>query len=88
MESSKTTFSNQCYILGELWLNYRDDEEFKDFISYNDIGLPLAYFLDSNIVQATPVAEKFVEETFTLLVKALELEEDTGFESLEDMLGL
>ena len=87
MESSKTTFSSQCAILGELWLNYRDDEEFKDFVDYNDLGLPLAYAIDAKIVDPTPIAEKFVEESFNLLLAALEIE-DEGFEDLNEVLGL
>lgn len=80
-----TTFSNKCYILGELWLSYRDDEQFKDFIDYNDIGLPLAYMLDSKIVEPTEIAEQFINETFDLFLNALEIE-DTGFDNLDDIL--
>lgn len=80
-----TTFSNKCYILGELWLSYRDDEQFKDFIDYNDIGLPLAYMLDSKIVEPTEIAEQFINETFDLFLNALEIE-DTGFDNLDDVL--
>ena len=82
-----TTFSNKCYILGELWLSYRDDEQFKDFIDYNDIGLPLAYMLDSKIVEPNEIAEQFINETFDLFLNALEIE-DTGFDNLDDVLGL
>lgn len=80
-----TTFSNKCYILGELWLSYRDDEQFQDFIDYNDIGLPLAYMLDSKIVEPTEIAEQFINETFDLFLNALEIE-DTGFDNLDDIL--
>lgn len=79
-----TPFSNKTLILADLWLNYRDDENFKDFIEYNDIGLPLSYLLANDIVKTTPVADKFVEETFDLLLSGLELE-DTGFELLDDV---
>ncbi len=80
-----TTFSNKTLILADLWLNYRDDEEFQDFTAYNDLGLPLSYMLANNIVEPTPVAEKFVNETFDLLLSGLGLE-DTGFELLDDLL--
>lgn len=82
----QTSFGNKCEILGDLWLNYREDEEFKDFIEYNDIGLPLAYIIANHIVQTTPVAEKFVNETFDLLLSGMGVE-DTGFESLDDLFG-
>lgn len=83
---AETTFKTKCAILAEIWLNYRDDEEFQDFCEYNDLGLPLAYALDSNIVEATETAKAFVEETFELLLAGLDIEKDTGFESLEDLL--
>jgi hypothetical protein len=27
-------------ILADLWINYKYDDEFEDFIEYNDLGLP------------------------------------------------
>lgn len=82
-----TTFSNKTLILADLWLNYRDDEEFKDFTEYNDLGLPLSYAIANKVVESTPVAEKFVNETFDLLLAGLGIE-DTGFELLDDLLDL
>jgi hypothetical protein len=62
----ETTLDNKLSILSELWLDYRDDEEFTDFIEYNDLGLPLAYAISTKIVEVTPSAEKF---TLKLLAK-------------------
>ncbi len=81
---STTTIENKEIILAELWMNYRDDSNFKDFISYSDLGLPLAYALSTSIVQRTEYSNKFIEETFDLLLAGLEVE-DTGFESLDDI---
>ena len=81
-----TKFKDKCGILSEIWLNYRSDAEFIDFIEYNDLGLPLAYALDAGIVKKTDRAKGFVNETFDLLLASLGVEEDTGFESLEDVL--
>lgn len=79
-----TTQENKAEILAELWLNYRDDQNFEDFIAYNDLGLPLAYLLSTNIVKSTEMADKFIDETFELLLASLEVE-DTGFETLDDI---
>lgn len=79
-----TTFENKCAILADLWINYRYDEQFTEFIAMNDLGLPLAYLLDTEIVAKTDVASSFVEETFSLLIDSLGIE-DTGFESLDDL---
>jgi hypothetical protein len=43
-----TDFSSVCDILGELYANYKEDNEFKDFIDFNDLGLPLAYLTREN----------------------------------------
>ena len=88
-ENNKTTLENKSNILGDLWLSYRDDEEWADFIEFSDIGLPLSYMVSNNIVSIdslTPQAEAFINETFELLLRGLEIEEDTGFELLEDLL--
>ena len=81
-----TEFMAKAEILSDLWMNYRDDEAFTDFIEYNDLGLPLAYALTSSMVTLKPVAEELINETFDLLIEALEVE-DTGFESLDELLG-
>ena len=83
----ETTFDNKVAILAELWLDYRDDEEFTDFIEYNDLGLPLAYAINTEIVATSAKAEMFIDETFELLLSGLGMV-DEGFDSLEDILGV
>jgi hypothetical protein len=85
--SEPTTFQDKASILADLWLNYRQDAEFADFIEYNDIGLPLAYAISNEIVKTTDVATRFIEETFDLLLDGLDLDSDTGFENLDDLLA-
>jgi hypothetical protein len=67
-------------------MDYRTDEEFQDFIEYNDLGLPLAYAVASQLVEILPIAESYIDETFHLLLTSLDLT-DTGFDSLEEVLG-
>jgi hypothetical protein len=81
---SATTQENKAEILGEFWLNHKDDTNFEEFISYNDLGLPLAYAISMNIIKATELSDKLVNETFTLLLASFEVE-DEGFENLEDI---
>lgn len=82
----KTTFENKCYILQELWMEYRGDENFLDFIEFNDIGLPLAFMIDSKIiVDLTPEARNYIDSTFEYLLELFELK-DTGYEELEEMI--
>lgn len=81
-------FSNQCAILADLWMNYRDDEQFQDFIDYNDIGLPLAYFVASDLVKPMALAEQYIGETFNLLCAALHLPLDGEYDTLQTMFVL
>lgn len=66
-------------------MDYRTDEEFQDFIEYNDLGLPLAYAVASDLIEILPIAESYIDETFDLLITSLGLT-DTGFDSLEQIL--
>lgn len=85
MSQDKTTFENKCNILSDLWMQYRFDKQFEDFVSYNDIGLPLGFLVSEELVKPTPQAKAMLEETFELLLAALG-REDTGFESLDDVM--
>ena len=80
-----TNFSSQAGILADLWINFRGEEQFSDFIEYNDIGLPLAYYIHTDLVTPTDQAKMFVEETFNLLCAALGLDVDGEYESLNEM---
>ena len=43
MSDTGTAYEAQCDILADLWVEYKSEPEFKDFVEYNDLGLPLAY---------------------------------------------
>jgi hypothetical protein len=81
---SETTSENKALILSELWLGYKSDQNFEDFFSYNDLGLPLAYAVANGIVKGTDMSSKFIDETFALLLASLEVE-DEGFSDLDDI---
>ena len=82
---NSTSYTDKCAILAELWLAYRTDPEFQYFTEYNDLGLPLAYAIDCDIIKSTEMAQRFVEETFDLLLASLKVE-DTGFDTLDALL--
>lgn len=83
-DHSTTPFSKRCEILSDIWLNYRKDKEFQDFVDYNDLGLPLSYLITVDLVTPSPDAKVFVDETWDVLLSALEIE-DIGFETVNDM---
>jgi hypothetical protein len=83
-----TPFSNKAAIIADLWINYRDDEHFKDFIEYNDLGLPLGYLINTELATPTDQGEMYITETFDLLCAALEIDLDRNYDSLAEMFGL
>lgn len=84
-EQGETPFVIKCEILSEIWMDYRTDEKFQDFVKYNDLGLPLAYAVASDLVELLEESEHYIEETFDLLLTSLGLT-DTGFDTLEQVL--
>ena len=81
-----TDFTSICNILGKLYSIYKEDEEFKDFIEFNDLGLPLAYFTAENLCEVSDDGARYITETWALFLAGLNLE-DTGWDSLEQMLS-
>jgi hypothetical protein len=81
-----TTFENKCKILSELWLEHRHDAGFADFVSHNDVGLPLAMMISEELVTPKNGAVKMIEETFAHLLELVDIM-DGGFESLDDLPG-
>ena len=81
-----TPIETQAEILAELWMDYRDEGYFAEFFQYADIGFPLAYVISKGIVKTTPEADNFISDTWEMLLGLVALE-DTGFDSLEDVLS-
>jgi hypothetical protein len=82
-----TPLDKRCEILADLWIGYQTDPEFKDFIEYSDLALPLAYSIANNIIKIdydNDRLNEFIDEAFDLLVEGLGLE-DTGFDSIKDL---
>lgn len=80
-----TDFSNKCKILGEFYIVYKDDESLKDFIDFNDIGLPMAFLYHEGLVKINPEGNRYIEETWNILLASLGVE-DTGFEDVDQLM--
>jgi hypothetical protein len=81
---AKTTFDNKALVLGQLWINYKMEDEWVDFVEYNDLGLPLAFAFAEGIINHTPTLEQYINETWDLLLEGMELD-DTGFEDFQEL---
>lgn len=69
-------FADKTGILGQLWIDFREDENFSVFMEYNDIGLPLSYVVAQGLVPGlTELGEDYIDETINMLFKLLEVSE-------------
>ncbi len=81
-----TTFDNKCAILSDLWLNYKDEAELADFVEYNDLGLPLAYLIHTDLVTVNESGISYIDETFDLLCEGVGVDLDGEYESLNELM--
>lgn len=79
-----TNYSNICTILGDLYINYKEDKGLSDFIEFNDLGLPLAYFQTEGLADVSEDGKKYILETWELFLVSLGLT-DTGFDNLNQV---
>ena len=49
--SSMNAYTLKIAVLSDLYYNYRDQEPYKEFAEYNDIGLPLAYVVHNDLAE-------------------------------------
>ncbi len=69
--------ADKAGLLGQLWIDYREDDNFSSFMEYNDIGLPLSYVVAEGLVPGlTPLGEDYIDETIEMFFKLLEITED------------
>lgn len=79
-----TDFTSKCEILGLFYSQYRDEKDFQDFMEFNDLGLPLAYFVSEDLCDVSDDGVRYINETYDLFLASLELT-DTGFANLADV---
>ena len=79
-----TDFSNQIEILGAFYIDYREDSELKDFLEFNDIGLPLAWLCREGLCEINEDGKKYVAESWEMFLIALGIK-DEGFENLGEV---
>ncbi len=87
---SKTTFSDKCRILGDFWFEYREDaakdENWKQFIEYADMGLPLAALVDRGYANAlTDIGEGIIDETWNVFCEMCAVDPEEQYITLSDI---
>jgi hypothetical protein len=70
-------FAHKAGVVGQLWIEFRNDENFSAFIEHNDLGCPLGYMVHEGIVnELSPLGEELINETYTMLLELLEYTEE------------
>jgi hypothetical protein len=81
-----TDFSKKCQLLGELYKEHRRDADFLYFVEMNDLGLPLAYFANEGLSILTEESNKYIMSTWSALMRLIQVDEDTEYETLDEIL--
>ena len=76
-------FETVCGILGELHANYGDSKEFKGFVEFNDLGLPLAFLTSEGlIVELSDDGRRYVIDTFDMFIGSLKVDHEDIMEGM------
>lgn len=83
----KTRFSNVCKTLGQLWVFYRDEskkhDEWDEFFTWADIGLPLAYAVDQGYVTSLKKEGKdVVVETWNVFCEMIAIDPNGDYDGV------
>lgn len=76
-------FETVCGILGELYTNYKDSKEFRSFVEFNDLGLPLAFLTNEGlIVELSDDGRRYVIDTFDMFIGSLKVDHEDIMEGM------
>jgi len=80
-----TSFLTKCKILSELSVESSWNTDLNDFAKYHDVGLPMAFMIDQDLIELKDGAESYIEETWVDLCKVLQVDPEAEYESADDM---
>ena len=63
-----------------------DREFFKDFVIYNDLGIPLAQAVTYELAEPTEAGEEVIVETWNNFCNMLDVDPDGEYEDLDDLI--
>lgn len=70
-------FADKAGVIGQLWIEFRGDEDFEVFMDYNDLGCPMAYMVAEGLIkELTPVGEEMITETFKMFLELINVTEE------------
>lgn len=82
---------DKCFLIEEFVREYskyehsNKSEEFLEFLSYNDLGIPLAQAYVYDLIILTDEGEGLIQETWLNLCEMIGTDPDGEYESIYDM---
>ena len=78
-------FADKTGVIGQLWIEFRNDEDFSAFMDYNDLGCPMAYMVAEGLIKdLTPIGEEMITETFKMFIDLINVTEEEIDTALSD----
>lgn len=80
------SFSTQCEILSELWLDHRDEDEFEDFLKTNHLAVALAHMVAQGLAKVEERGEIYISEAWGQFLEDLNADPNLTYHDLDDLL--
>lgn len=88
--NERLSLMKKAKILKEFLIEHEDDEFAEAFLKRNDVGFPLARFIDSGVATPLPKAYKYINETYAMLLDVLEVSEQDALDlvNLQELVAI
>ena len=75
----------KCQIIEEFAKKCMDEEIHASFITYNDLGIPLAISINSEMADLKNNGQEVIDETYSLMCELLEVDPMKDYANLEEL---
>ena len=86
MKGGQINTLTKCQFIEDFSQLCREEKIHLDFITYNDLGIPLALSVVAEIADLKGRGQEIIDETYSLMCELLEVSADKEYEYFEDML--
>ena len=76
--------TKKCELIEEFTTRAKQAGVYKDFIEYNDLGIPLATCVVAELADIKNDAKEIIDETYLQMCKVLEVDPDKEYSEFDD----
>lgn len=77
----------KCELIEEFSKNCIEDGTNRDFIKYNDLGIPLAVAVVAEIADIKNDGTQIIDETYNLMCELLEIDKDKEYTNYDEYIA-